>query len=61
MVPAATILQRAIALELDIDSTEIEIASVHKYKSEDQEGAELYLADEHPNGRAGRMGIRKLG
>jgi hypothetical protein len=47
---AATILQRAIALELDIDSTEIEIASVHKYKSEEQEGAELYLADEHPNG-----------
>jgi DEAD/DEAH box helicase domain-containing protein len=49
---AATILQRAIALELDVDSMDIEIASVHKYtKSDDTErGAELYLCDEHPNG-----------
>jgi hypothetical protein len=29
---AATILQRAIALELDVDSLDIEIASVHQYK-----------------------------
>ncbi|SIS41203.1 DEAD/DEAH box helicase [Neptunomonas antarctica] len=47
---AATILQRAIALELDVDSLDIEIASVHKYNHEGQEGAELYLSDEHPNG-----------
>ena len=47
---AATILQRAIALELDVDSTSIEIASVHLHKTEDSHGAELYLADEHPNG-----------
>jgi DEAD/DEAH box helicase domain-containing protein len=49
---AATILQRAIALELDVDSMDIEIASVHKYtKDKDSEyGAELYLCDEHPNG-----------
>ena len=47
---AATILQRAIALELDIDSLDIEIASVHKYSGENVDGAELYLADEHPNG-----------
>ena len=48
---AATILQRAIALELDVDSLAIEIASVHKFCGEDNsEGAELYLADEHPNG-----------
>ncbi len=48
---AATILQRAIALELDVDSLEIEIASVHKFSgSEEAFGAELYLADEHPNG-----------
>lgn len=47
---AATILQRAIALELDVDSLEIEIASVHKYKGNNDSGAELYLADEHPNG-----------
>ena len=46
----ATILQRAIALELDVDSLDIEIASVHKYKNDDDSGAELYLADEHPNG-----------
>jgi DEAD/DEAH box helicase domain-containing protein len=47
---AATILQRAIALELDVDSLDIEIASVHKYKDANNSGAELYLADEHPNG-----------
>jgi DEAD/DEAH box helicase domain-containing protein len=47
---AATILQRAIALELDVDSLDIEIASVHKYKNENESGTELYLSDEHPNG-----------
>lgn len=48
---AATILQRAIALELDVDSLDIEIASVHKYTGPAGEhGAELYLSDEHPNG-----------
>lgn len=48
---AATILQRAIALELDVDSLDIEIASVHRYTAPDLScGAELYLADEHPNG-----------
>lgn len=45
---AATILQRAIALELDVDSMDIEIASVHAVT--DQGGGELYLADAHPNG-----------
>jgi DEAD/DEAH box helicase domain-containing protein len=43
---AATILQRAIALELDVDSLDIEIASVHA----NDDGGELYLADAHPNG-----------
>jgi hypothetical protein len=47
---AATILQRAIALELDIDSLDIEIASVHRFASGFDLGAELYLADAHPNG-----------
>ena len=47
---AATILQRAIALELDVDSTSIEIASVHFHSTDKSSGAELYLADEHPNG-----------
>lgn len=48
---AATILQRAIALELDVDSLDIEIASVHKLGDDiNAGGAELYLADEHPNG-----------
>jgi Lhr-like helicase len=48
---AATILQRAIALELDVDSLDIEIASVHKLSDNvNARGAELYLADEHPNG-----------
>ncbi|MFC7411416.1 DEAD/DEAH box helicase [Hydrogenophaga atypica] len=48
---AATILQRAIALELDVDSLDIEIASVHKLDDDiNARGAELYLADEHPNG-----------
>lgn len=45
---AATILQRAIALELDVDSMDIEIASVHAVT--DIGGGELYLADAHPNG-----------
>lgn len=45
---AATILQRAIALELDVDSMDIEIASVHALSG--QGGGELYLADAHPNG-----------
>lgn len=44
---AATIIQRSIALELDVDSLDIEIASVHQLA---QYGAELYLADAHPNG-----------
>ncbi len=53
---AATIVQRAIALELDVDSTAIEIASVHRVNDDkDGKGAELYLADEHPNG-AGLVG-----
>lgn len=43
---AATILQRSIALELDVDSLDIEIASVHA----NEDGGELYLADAHPNG-----------
>jgi len=48
---AATLLQRSIALELDVDSLDIEIASVHKYAdASGSAGAELYLADEHPNG-----------
>lgn len=48
---AATILQRAIALELDVDSLDIEIASVHRYfQDSSASGAELYLADDHPNG-----------
>lgn len=50
---AATILQRAIALELDIDSLDVEIASVHLLRSSADDlskGAELYLADAHPNG-----------
>ena len=45
---AATILQRAIALELDVDSMDIEIASVHALSKNG--GGELYLADAHPNG-----------
>lgn len=44
---AATILQRAIALRLDIDSMDIEIASVHALESGE---GEIYLADAHPNG-----------
>jgi ribosomal protein S27E len=48
---AATILQRAVALELDIDSLDIEIASVHRVRGDGlTSGAELYLADAHPNG-----------
>jgi ATP-dependent helicase YprA (DUF1998 family) len=44
---AATLLQRAIALQLDLDSTAIEIASVHGL---DGYGGGMYLADAHPNG-----------
>ena len=47
---AATLLQRAVALELDVDSTGIEIASLHIVFNQDTRGSELYLADEHPNG-----------
>lgn len=51
---AATILQRGIALELDIDSVDVEIASVHRLSAggggDSGKGAELYLADAHPNG-----------
>lgn len=48
---AATVLQRAIALELDVDSLDVEIASVHAgFWGEHNHGAELYLADAHPNG-----------
>ena len=48
---AATLLQRSIALELDVDSLDVEIASVHRYmEGQGGLGAELYLADEHPNG-----------
>lgn len=48
---AATILQRSIALELDVDSLDVEIASVHKFTGPaGEQGAELYLSDEHPNG-----------
>lgn len=47
---AATILQRAIALELDVDSLDIEIASVHAVTDKEKGGGELYLADAHPNG-----------
>jgi len=47
---AATILQRAIALELDVDSMDIEIASVHALTAQGEGGGELYLADAHPNG-----------
>ncbi len=44
-------MQRSIALELDVDSLDVEIASVHKYTtSNPASGAEAYLADEHPNG-----------
>lgn len=48
---AATILQRAIALELDVDSLDIEIASIHQLSGEHRgQGTELLLADAHPNG-----------
>jgi DEAD/DEAH box helicase domain-containing protein len=47
----ATLLQRAVALELDVDSLDIEIASVHHiHDASGNRGAELYLSDEHPNG-----------
>jgi hypothetical protein len=55
---AATILQRAIALELDVDSMDIEIASVHAITGVG--GGELYLADAHPNG-AGLVDSAKAG
>ena len=44
---AATILQRAIALKLDVDSMDIEIASIHGLQPGE---GELYLADAHANG-----------
>lgn len=44
---AATILQRALALELDVDSMDIEVASVHGRRKGE---GELYLADAHANG-----------
>lgn len=44
---AATILQRTIALKLDVDSMDIEIASIHGLQSGT---GELYLADAHANG-----------
>lgn len=48
---AGTILQRAIALELDVDSLDVEIASVHRVIDPvEGQGGELYLADAHPNG-----------
>lgn len=48
---AATILQRVIALRLDVDSMDIEIASVHGVTEADGERTgELYLADAHANG-----------
>ena len=47
----STMLQRAIALELDVDSLDVEIASVHRYIGEGGTlGTELYLSDAHPNG-----------
>ncbi|MFO1191279.1 MAG: DEAD/DEAH box helicase [Rhodoferax sp.] len=47
----ATMLQRAIALELDVDSLDVEIASVHRYIGPGgMLGTELYLSDAHPNG-----------
>jgi Lhr-like helicase len=47
---AATLLQRAVALELDVDSLEVEIASVQQFRTGDAPGGELLLADAHPNG-----------
>lgn len=47
---AATILQRAVAIELDVDSLGIEIASLHQVRANGVLGTELYLADAHPNG-----------
>ncbi|WP_125077250.1 DEAD/DEAH box helicase [Pseudoxanthomonas sp. SGT-18] len=54
---AATILQRIIALRLDVDSMDIEIASVHGLADESGRcgAGELYLADAHANG-AGIVG-----
>lgn len=50
---AATVLQRAIALELDVDSMDVEIATVHSVidgGNDDDASGEMYLADSHPNG-----------
>lgn len=48
---AATIVQRAVGLHLDVDSLGIEIASLHRvFKGDGSTGAELYLTDAHPNG-----------
>lgn len=48
---AATILQRVVALHLDVDSMDIEIASVHGVTTDDgYRTGELYLADAHANG-----------
>jgi DEAD/DEAH box helicase domain-containing protein len=56
---AATILQRAAAIELDVDSMGIEIASVHQVRVEERLGAELYLADAHPNGAGLVLWVRE--
>lgn len=48
---AATLLVRAAALELDIDSEEIEIASIHGgFPGEPSSVGEIMLADRLPNG-----------
>jgi DEAD/DEAH box helicase domain-containing protein len=47
---AASILQRAAAFELDVDSLAIEIASIHEVHAGNSVAMELYLADAHPNG-----------
>src|SRR4051812_40817221 len=48
---AATLLVRAAALDLDIDSEEIEIASIHGgYVGDDRPTGEILLADHLPNG-----------
>jgi DEAD/DEAH box helicase domain-containing protein len=48
---AATLLVRAAAVELDIDSEEIEIASIHGgFAGDDRPAGEILLADHLPNG-----------
>ena len=48
---AATLLIRAAAVELDIDSEEIEIASIHGgFLGDDRPAGEILLADHLPNG-----------